>query len=1375
MAGKRPPSIQEHMIYSKLSREEVESRSRPDDLFSYKTLQSSFPGSEGHNTSTPWNSATAYMQYAKSALSQHMRSDGDLEKCHRLQSKGSKSQPLQLHESSETQFQVQQHRHLGYPVSPSIYCPTLAVPRPVYRSPVSYMEMAYGTHRLPSLGTHVGSPLHVPPVEWGTPTGFSYVSPPIYGSCLQNTVPLQMSTAEPDRSSQSFSRELQKLSPGHQNREDGSTALLQTHKPRESCTDHSPSALFAQGDVNASRHRSSAFSPPSRRHRTYPSSVAHGSLDSRMMQHPSKSHYSPTRNSYPHQPVPFSCSLDSGLLPSGGKGIVAHFDMEMQSRITHLNEEKPAAQADSELQAGSAQADQDLHLSSAQARRELWMSSAPTDWEQRASSVQTDRDLWMGSAQVGTALHVGSSQVNREPLLNSSQVEREMLINSTPGDRVGSPQVNRKLLVDSSQEHYIQRNSLQTPQVSFFTQSHNSYIMSSAPTESQAIKSLPAKESTTTSQATGLHSTFSTPIECRKTNKTDKSPTSKRMQKSNLKPAPMKPSISSRISSPCQIQGEDPKSSHSKTSPCELLCHSKAESETDRSLSPPMPVINDVFSLAPYRAYLEGIAPHPFTSEKAVAVGRKESIAAQHLLESKQDLEKQSKVHHRLNNTQLCEHHIPSNKRHTSTMNCGDALGTSPSNTLVEEMVLDLSLKKSPATKCLAQDQEISPAQTPASLSAQPTANVAAQTTTSLPSPSTESLATQTLTNVPSQTSLPFQTTNRLPSQSTASLLCQTSTNLPSETTMSWPLNTITSWSPQNIIGCFPQTTMSYQSQTLTSCSSQTPTSSLSQSSKKRGSRTPMSFSSQTPTNSPSQTSTIWTSPTPTSCPSRTPTSGTSRSPTSCPSRTPTSGTSRSPTSCPSRTPTSGTSRSPTSCPSRTPTSGTSRSPTSCPSRTPTSGTSRSPTSCPSRTTTIGCSRTTISCPSKTSTIGTSRASTSCLSQTPTSMTSWTPTNCSSHTTTNLHSPTSTLSSSTYSNLCLAQPIFVCSVQVPPVGPKQIYKHPPPDSHSVCPSQSSAALPLKSPASYPAQFPAWHSESTRGTSERTHSSSNVITPPGGSDNEGNGFHSSKSFLFKKYKIMKLATTEENNSSDAQALSRSFRQPSEAVQSLPPSAPESSPTLGEANVSIATGGEPAQNGSGQHFTELHCSVRMAISRTVADSSPDLLQDWLSRNKEEDKPKSPVKSKSSLRSSEHFLTPPGRDIWMSFDGVGFLLHKLLFKLETFMFIRSCPFPHVIRAGAIFIPIHLVKEILFPELLGPSVDRVLQGHKVELRPTTLSEEKFLRETELKDCPSRMLKLLALKQLPDVYPDLLHLYWNHCVQKQLGSSTQSGLHAHK
>ncbi|XP_067161720.1 uncharacterized protein C15orf39 homolog [Apteryx mantelli] len=233
--------------------------------------------------------------------------------------------------------------------------------------------------------------------------------------------------------------------------------------------------------------------------------------------------------------------------------------------------------------------------------------------------------------------------------------------------------------------------------------------------------------------------------------------------------------------------------------------------------------------------------------------------------------------------------------------------------------------------------------------------------------------------------------------------------------------------------------------------------------------------------------------------------------------------------------------------------------------------------------------------------------------------------------------------------------------------------------------------------------------------------------------------------------------------------------------LLPSAPEAPRTLGEDNVSLPSHCEsPAQQTSAsQYFTALHASLCNVISCSVSGSSPELLQEWLKRAEPEEElkemPKSPPKPKNGSRLSEPQKPTKGKEIWLAFKDVAALLSKLLSQLETFMFTRKCPFPHVVRAGAIFIPIHVVKEKLFPKLPGASVDQVLQEHKVELRPTTLSEEKLLRDLELKSCTSRMLKLLALKQLPDIYPDLLNLHWHDSVKQQLGSSSQAGQHASK
>ncbi|XP_063305338.1 uncharacterized protein C15orf39 homolog isoform X1 [Pelobates fuscus] len=368
-------------------------------------------------------------------------------------------------------------------------------------------------------------------------------------------------------------------------------------------------------------------------------------------------------------------------------------------------------------------------------------------------------------------------------------------------------------------------------------------------------------------------------------------------------------------------------------------------------------------------------------------------------------------------------------------------------------------------------------------------------------------------------------------------------------------------------------------------------------------------------------------------------------------------------------------------------------------------------------------------------------------------------------------SQTSVLCFPQNSSSCFSPSVFVSTVQ----SPTKCASHAsllPPYTNATC-SQQNVPPSVSNNLSHCSTPFLVCSKETRRERTRYPSDSSLVSPASEPDNEGNGFHSSKSFLFKKYKLRKLGPHGgETQLTECNSATRTLPSPfpllSESVHSLPPSAPESSPTLGEANVSLASGGETAVGGSGRQFNELHHSVRAAISNSVTCSPPALLQDWLIKSKETERPKSPVKSKAISRTSE-----PSQDheLWLTFDGVRMLLHKLLSHLETFMFTRRCPFPHVIRAGAIFIPIYLVKEVLFTELVSASVDRVLQRHKVELRPTTLSEEKLLREKKLKDCPSRLLKLLALKQLPDVYPDLLHLYWGFCVQNQLGNCAQISL----
>ncbi|XP_049762021.1 uncharacterized protein C15orf39 homolog [Elephas maximus indicus] len=198
-------------------------------------------------------------------------------------------------------------------------------------------------------------------------------------------------------------------------------------------------------------------------------------------------------------------------------------------------------------------------------------------------------------------------------------------------------------------------------------------------------------------------------------------------------------------------------------------------------------------------------------------------------------------------------------------------------------------------------------------------------------------------------------------------------------------------------------------------------------------------------------------------------------------------------------------------------------------------------------------------------------------------------------------------------------------------------------------------------------------------------------------------------------------------------------PAPAAAPSPAPAPALTPVPGPAPASTLA---PATVDSAeQRFAGLHASLCDAISGSVAHSPPEKLREWLETD-----------------------GPWGRAAWQDCQGVQGLLRKLLSQLQSFVCTHQCPFPHVVRAGAIFVPIHLVKERLFPQLPPASVDHVLQEHRVELRPTTLSEERALRDRALHGCTLRMLKLLALRQLPDIYPDLLDLQWRDCVRRQLG-----------
>ncbi|XP_010624762.1 uncharacterized protein C15orf39 homolog [Fukomys damarensis] len=204
----------------------------------------------------------------------------------------------------------------------------------------------------------------------------------------------------------------------------------------------------------------------------------------------------------------------------------------------------------------------------------------------------------------------------------------------------------------------------------------------------------------------------------------------------------------------------------------------------------------------------------------------------------------------------------------------------------------------------------------------------------------------------------------------------------------------------------------------------------------------------------------------------------------------------------------------------------------------------------------------------------------------------------------------------------------------------------------------------------------------------------------------------------------------------------------ALAPAPAPAPSSAPASFSAPAPAPVSTGASADSTEQHFTGLHTSLCDAISGSVAHSPPEKLREWMDT-----------------------AGPWGRAAWQDCQVVQGLLGRLLSQLQKFVCTQQCPFPHVVRAGAIFVPIHLVKERLFPRLPPTSVDHVLQEHRVELRPTTLSEERALREHALQGCTSRMLKLLALRQLPDIYPDLLGLQWRDCIRRQLGDlGTKAG-----
>lgn len=179
-----------------------------------------------------------------------------------------------------------------------------------------------------------------------------------------------------------------------------------------------------------------------------------------------------------------------------------------------------------------------------------------------------------------------------------------------------------------------------------------------------------------------------------------------------------------------------------------------------------------------------------------------------------------------------------------------------------------------------------------------------------------------------------------------------------------------------------------------------------------------------------------------------------------------------------------------------------------------------------------------------------------------------------------------------------------------------------------------------------------------------------------------------------------------------------------------------------------------------FMELHQMFYRHFSSYTSQTSHSQHKEWLSKM---------GLSESELRAAKNqkiscLLGSKAREVWMKGQEIEQVLQKVLGLLENYVRSRECPFPHVIRAGAVFIPMLVVKEVLFPQVQGNLIDQVLQEHHVELRPTTLSEEKQLTQLHKRAFSSKLRRLLSLKHLPDVYLDVLNLLYYSAVCKVLG-----------
>lgn len=183
---------------------------------------------------------------------------------------------------------------------------------------------------------------------------------------------------------------------------------------------------------------------------------------------------------------------------------------------------------------------------------------------------------------------------------------------------------------------------------------------------------------------------------------------------------------------------------------------------------------------------------------------------------------------------------------------------------------------------------------------------------------------------------------------------------------------------------------------------------------------------------------------------------------------------------------------------------------------------------------------------------------------------------------------------------------------------------------------------------------------------------------------------------------------------------------------------------------------------KHFFELHHSLYRLLTKSVCASSKEALRTWLSQQELAETPSAPAKFKKV----SHLLGARARARWFSEEAKS-ALQELLQRLDEYIAQDRCPFPHVIRAGSVFLPMLVMKEQLFPMVPSNYIDQVLQKHRIELRPATLSEEKILLQLHKRACSSRLRKLMSIRHLPEVYADVANLLYYCCVTKCLESSS--------